>query len=80
MSNRSSAVRTSRRLLLGREQIDQQRAELRLVENAGDQAVARAVPAAAAPVGEHDEAVRIVRQVQVADDLAASPDADVHHR
>ena len=41
---------------LGRQQVEQQRAEAGLVEDGGDVAVARAVPAAAAAVGEHDDA------------------------
>ena len=45
-------------LLLGSQQVEQQGAEPGVVEHVGDVAVARAVPAAAAAVGEHHDAGR----------------------
>ena len=52
--------------LLGGEQVEQQRAQAGILQNAGDMLVARAVPAAAAAVDEHHNPWGACRHGQVA--------------
>ena len=58
MSKRSSRVRLSMSLFFFGEQVHQQRGEARLLQHAGDELVALAVPAAAAAVREQHDAAR----------------------
>jgi hypothetical protein len=54
------------RLFFRSEQIDQKRRQIRFVEHRCDMAIARAVPAAPATVGEEHDTASMFRQVQVA--------------
>src|SRR5205814_2636766 len=53
------------RFLLGSEQIDEQRAEAALAQDLGDVAVARAEAAAAAPMGEENDAHGALRNDEI---------------
>ena len=59
-------------LLGGSEQIQQERSKISVTQLLGDVAIARRVSAASAAVREHDEALRTVRNRQIAVERDAS--------